>query len=81
MKKRVTCAIRWTEHEYEYAEIRRSQGYLSYYQPVFTEHDITIATKFSQVFILVLKECSSDGNVSRHNKVNFPSSISSPSNH
>ena len=52
MKKRVTWAIRWTEQEE--AEIRGSQGYISYYQPVFTENNLTITKKLSQVFILVL---------------------------
>ena len=51
MKKRVTCAIRWTEQEE--AEICGSQSYLSYYRPVFTENNLTITKKLSQVFILV----------------------------
>ena len=51
MKKRVTCAIRWTEQGE--AEIRGSQSYLSYYRPVFTENNLTITKKLSQVFILV----------------------------
>ena len=53
-EKRVTCAIRWTEQEE--AEIRGSQSYLSYYRPVFTENNLTITKKLSQVFILVLNE-------------------------
>ena len=54
MKKRATCAIRWTEHEEAEIRIRGSQSYLSYYQPVFTENNLTITKKLSQVLILVL---------------------------